>query len=294
MRRVLALMALLLPALAAHAEPTPRGPQVGEVFEIRREAKASSESNDGGSRSSFDRDTLTERVIGVRESGLELEYDLPTGTTADDRDRQWQLPVRVFKPVVGPIELLNSAELQARADAWLRAADLTRDACGRWYFTWNAFRIDCDPQGVLETLEVFDLRPSDLHDGAPYQAPRSTGPAPLKRTASSPQGATFAVEATLDPEVLRRELAEADVVMAEITRKSLTLEAALRVRSAEAVSGTITITLETDPTGVVQRRTTITVIEITEADGKRETRTVTETVERRTLSSSPRVARSRE
>lgn len=281
MRLVGVVVLLFLPALAARADPMPSGPRVGDTVEIRRESRSSSETNDGGSSSSFDRDTLTERVVAIRENGLELEYDLPNGATPEDRARQWQLPVRVFKPVAGPVELLNGAELEARVDPWLQSARMTRAACGRWIFTWNAFRIDCDPHLVLDTLAAFDMRSGELRDGASYQAVGAAGPAPMKRKKGGSKGATFVVKAAVDPEAVRRERAEADVVVAEINRSSLTLEAALRARSTEAVSGTIIVTLETDSTGAPRRSTTVTVIEIREPGGKLETQTFTVILERR-------------
>ena len=80
---------------------------------------------------------------------------------------------------------------------------------------------------------------------------------------------------------MRRQRAEADVVVAEINRSSLTLEGALRARSTEAVSGTIIVTLETDSTGALRRSTTVTVMEIREPGGKLETQTFTVILERR-------------
>lgn len=274
--------ALLVQGLAVHAQAPPPGPHAGEVYEIRSERVSSESSSGGSSGSSEDLDTFVERVIAVGDAGVELEFDLPQDATAEDRARTWQFPVRVLRPPGGPLQLLNGAELEARVDRWLALGGMTRETCGRWIFTWNAFRIDCDPQSVIETLASFDLRPGDLRDGAPYQEPGSRGPAVLRQETSGSDGATFVVELTVDPEAVRRERAQADVILAEISRREIpTLEAALRARASERISGTIRIRFETDAAGRVTRRTKVTELAIEGSDRGRETRTVTQTLERR-------------
>ncbi|MBV9991286.1 MAG: hypothetical protein JOZ72_08320 [Alphaproteobacteria bacterium] len=138
----------------------------------------------GSSGNSSDRDTVVVRVVALRADGLELEYDLPKSASPDECAADWQFPFRVFKPVAGEARLLDAAELDARVDTWLKDAKLSRASCGHWFFTWNAFRIECDPQSVLETVEAFDLDSPDVREG------------------------TTAV----DPETVRRKRAEADVV----------------------------------------------------------------------------------
>src|SRR4030095_13399672 len=157
--------------------PTDR--QTGGTYELRLNRESSDRSSDGSEGSSNDRDTISERVIAVRGDGLELEYDLPNEATQEDRAASWQFPARLFKPWSGPTQLLNRAELESRLDAWLKAAKWTRDICGHWIFTWNAFRIECDPQSVLKTIAAFDLRSAELRDGAPYREDRAVGPAKL-------------------------------------------------------------------------------------------------------------------
>ena len=256
-----AIAIFVLMASAVRAAPVPHELRAGDVFEISRDIESSSKTADGSSTgSSTDRDTIEERVIAINQAGVELEYDLPRGTKADDRDRQWQLPARVLKPPRGPLQLLNGAELTVRVAAWLKSAKLTDAACGHWYFTWTAFRIECDPQTVIETIGGYDLGPDDLAAGAPYRESMALGPAPVKRTAVSPDGAVFRVELAVDPDAVRRELAESDVAVGEVSRKPVSLEDALRARSAEDISGTIDITFETDPAGHVWRQTKITTL----------------------------------
>lgn len=257
-------------------------PKVGEEYEISR-GYDTQQKGDRSSGNSHDLDTFLERVIGVREDGLELEYDLPKATKAEDRARAWQFPVRVFRPTSGPMQLLNRPELEARVEDWLKAGGLTRADCGRWIFTWNAFLIECDPHSVIKAIEALDLRSADLRDGAPYKDTEARNPGTLTRSAG-PNGDTFAVSMDIDPDAVRRAHADSDVVLGEIMRKPVTLDAALRERAKESISGTISVTFDTDIRGDVRRRTKVTKVEIVGPDGRHKSETATETVERRPLS----------
>jgi len=275
---------LLLLANDARGESPQSAPKVGEEYEISKRYETSQQTSDGSSGSSRGRDTILERVIGVREGGLELEYDLPKNATVEDRARSWQFPVRVFRPTNGSMQLLNRLELEARVEGWLKAAGWTRAVRGRWIFTWNAFRIECDPQSVIKTVEAFDLRSADLREGAPYQETEARGPGTLTRKAAGPNGATFAVVMEIDPDAVRRARADSDVAVGEIMRKPVTLDAALRERAKESVSGTISVTFDTDSARNVRWRTKVTKVETKGPDGRSESQTVTETVERRPVS----------
>lgn len=277
--------ALLSPGAGALAQPQQSGPKVGEEYEISRSYETSEQTSDGSSSStSSGHNTILERVIGVREGGLELEYDLPRELTAEDRARIWQFPVRVFRPSSGPMQLLNRPELEARVERWLKAAGWPRTVCGRWIFTWNAFRIECDPQSAIEAIEAFDLRSADLREGATYSEAESRAPGTLRRKAAGTDGATFVVVLEVDPGAVHRARAEADVVVGEIMQKPVTLDAALRERAKEQVTGTITVTFETDSAGNVRRRTRLTKLETKLPDGQIKSSTVEETVERRLVS----------
>jgi hypothetical protein len=224
-----------------------------------------------------------ERVDVIAE-GLELEYDMPNSATADDRAKSWQFPARVFRPFDGPGQLLNGPELETRVDAWLKAAGLPRTACGQWYFTWNAFRVECDPQSVLKTVQAFDLRSADVREGAAYQESAALGAGTLARKAGGIDGAVFTVEMPVEPDTFRRARAESDVVVGEIMKKPVSLDAALSHRATEIISGTISITFETDSGGNVRRRTKVIKLDIKGPDGPSETETVTEKLERRVIS----------
>lgn len=279
----LATISALFLANTARSEPPPSASKIGDEYEISNRYETSEQASDGSSGSSNGRDVLLERVVGVRDGGLELEYDLPKDT-AEDRARSWEFPARVFKPNNGSPQLLNGRELESRVDGWLKAAGWTRAACGHWIFTWSAFRIECDPQSVLKTVEAFDLRSAVIRDGAPYQDIGAKGTGTLTRKAAGPSGATFAVVMEIDPDTVRRARANSDVMVGEIMQKPVTLEAALRKHANETVTGTISVTFDTDPAGNIRSRTKVTKVETRAPDGRSESRTVTETVERHLVS----------
>ncbi len=120
--RRLALGAILLMQTAcADTGQPPDLARNGAAYEITR--NVISKGSIGGS---MDRDTLVQRVTGVRPDGVELEYDLPANTPAQVRAAAWQFPVRIFKPTQGNLQLLNGPELEVRVDAWLKQAGLPR------------------------------------------------------------------------------------------------------------------------------------------------------------------------
>ncbi len=282
--RVVAMTIWLGLACDARAAPAQFDYHAGEVFEISRDVEATDKASNGSSGSSTDRDTLVERVVGASQAGLELEYDLPKSTSAEDRARQWQFPARVLKPPSGPLQLLNRPELTTRAAAWLKAAGLTEAACGHWYFTWNAFQIQCDPQSIVETIEGFDLGPDNLAAGALYKDPQALSPTSLRAKAPLHGRTVLYGEMAIEPDIVRRARAQSDVVTAEIIRKPVTLEEALRARSAEEISGTIAITFEINAGGHVGRQTKVVTVNIKGPNGQLETRTVTQTLEARLVS----------
>lgn len=252
MRNVLWLVAALI-ALAAPVARAQNADQVGDAYEInvRIVSESRSEGSSGNSRSGY---ALVERVIAVRDGGVELEFDLPGDASAEDRARSWQYPARVLKLAGEPFQLLNAPELEARVRTWLTHWQIPEEACGRWVFTWTAIKIECDPQSVLDALEVFDLRPSDANDGVEQ----------------------------MDPEAMRRERAETDVAVAQMVGEpKRTLEDALQARAAERYEGTVTSRYESDAAGRVIGRTVVADLQITEADGSVERGTTTTTIERR-------------
>lgn len=279
-----AVLPLML-AIVAHAGERPHAARVGDTYEITRTKESTQQGSNGSSGSSHDQDAIIERVIGLRVDGLELQYDEPGSGATHEGVGNWQFPARVFKPIVGRVQLLNGPELEARVDAWLKSAGMSRAACGHVIFTWNVFRIECNPQSAIDIVQSFDLRSIEPRDGAPYQDTEAHVSGTLARKTAGPDGMTFGVEMPIDPETVRRVRAETDVTVGEVMNKPVSLDAALREHAKEVVSGTISVEFHTDPTGDVRRRIRVTKLSITEPGGKTETETVTETLERRLISS---------
>jgi hypothetical protein len=283
-KRLAAISILILPLALANAEPKLQPFHSGDKYEIERISDSTQSSGNGLTGSSHDKDTLSERVIGVRDTGVELEYDLPKNATAGDRSQNWQFPARVLKLPNGQVQLLNGPELEARVDIWLKRAKLPRSACAHWIFTWNAFRIECDPQSVIQSIAAFDLQPTDLRNGAMYRDALALEPSQLIEKSSTSGGSTFEVALIVDPDKVREAEVDSDLVVAEISRERLSRDAALIARKTEQISGTIKLTFEMDSHGLVLKRTTLTRLEVKRANGKTEARTNTEILERRFIS----------
>ena len=263
--------------------PLPPQDRVGDAYEIRLMNTSETSSDDGSSGSSRSGGILVERVVAVRDDGVELEFDLPSDATAEDRARDWQWPARVLHAADGSLRLLNAPELETRIEAWLALGQFPREACGHWIFTWNAFKIECDPQSVIDTLKPYDLRLREIHDGASYTEHGGLRPTLLRLESSGPEGSVFVAETVVDPDFVRRERAESDVVVAEIMGEPKSLEEALQARAAEQVAGGIITTLSTAADGRVVRRTRVTSLVTTNTEGVVERSTSTLTAERRPL-----------
>lgn len=256
-------------------------PRIGDTYEITMISDSAQRGSDGSSSRSHDVDTIIERVIGLRADGVELQYDVPEVDPEKKGARDWKFPVRILMLTGGALQLLNRSELDGRVDKWLKAAKWTREICGRWIFTWNAFHIECDPQAAADTVKAFDLRSIILREGALYRDENALAPGTITKTASSENRATFAVQLEADPNAVHRARAESDVVVAEISRKPVTFEMALLSRSKEAVKGIIAITFETDAIGNIHRRTKISELHTQKPDGTTDTHTVKQILERR-------------
>ena len=96
---------------------------------------------------------------------------------------------------------------------------------------------------------------------------------------------TLVAKLEVDPDAVRRDRAQSDVIVGEIMNKPVTLDAALRKREKDVVSGTISVTIDEDAAGNPWRRTKVTKVRTKAPNGDVETEIVTETIERRLLSS---------
>ena len=276
-RNLLFICASLVVPSSANAQTL----SIGHEVVIRKSYENSSETSDGSSSgSSRGSDSILQRLVATREGGVEFIYDLPKSASKEDRARSWQFPAHVFQPNQGSLELLNKGELESRLATWLKSAGWDRSVCGRWIFTWNAFRIECDPQSVIESINAFDLRVSELREGTLYSDSNATEPRALVRKPSEAGTTKFIAEFTVNPDAVRRARAQSDVAVGEIIRKPVLPEAALRERMKEEVSGTTSITLEAGDEGQVRRRIRVTRLKTKRSDGSTETEISTETVER--------------
>lgn len=269
--------------LAGTPQQAPDEDRTGTVYEIHRDVETSSKDSNGSTDRSTDRDTLMERVIERRTNGLELEYSLPNQPPGQDQPRNWQFPLRIFKPISGPPQILNKSELEKRIDGWLTKSKLPRTACGQWLFTWNAFRIECDPQSALQTIRTFDLRSGSVRDGGSYQDIDASGPINLRQTSSDTGGMRFVGEAPVDSDRIRREQAEADVAVGQMMGKPVSLDDALRARSSETIVGTVLISIDVDPAGLVTARVKTIKLRISAKNGVAKERMSTQTVKRRII-----------
>lgn len=258
-------------------------PNVGDEYEISKSYETSNRTSDNlSSGSSSGRDAILERIIGVSAAGLEVEYDFPREASREDRASNWQFPARVLIPPDGPMRLLNEGELEARVEPWLKSAGWTRAVCGKTIFTWNAFRIECDPQSVIENIKAFDLISADIREGAPYRDAMARAPGVLAKEASGPDGDTFSVALEVEADAVLHARANSDVVVGEILGKPVTFAEARARRSEQEVSGTISITFDTDSVGNIWRRTKTTKL-TKRADGRSEEDMSKEIVERRPI-----------
>jgi hypothetical protein len=162
----------------------------------------------------------------------------------------------------------------------LKAAGWSRAICEHWIFTWSGFKIECDPQSALRSVETFDLTSIELRDGTLYHDANALEPGKLARTALR-EGYRFSTELTVAPSAIRRVRAETDVAVGEITNKLVTLDAAIRRHANDEVTGTISIMFETDRAGTPLRRTKVTKLLNKEANGVAKTETTTEILEQR-------------
>lgn len=227
---------------------------------FRLQLQRHSEDRDAGNgvqSSSDDTDTLTQRVVSVASNEIEVEFDLPAAATARDRLVGWQFPARVRYGPDGSKTLLNTTELAKRRDAFLQASKLDQSACGHWIFTWNAFKIECDPQSAIGIIEAFEIQPDLLADGAPFAMKGAAGSAAMTCVPVKPAGKKCSVLLDLDADEVRRELADTDIVTGEILGKPVTPDVAAKRHAATQISGTIDVTFEADAGGLVWKRTTV-------------------------------------
>ncbi len=259
--------------------------RVGDKYEIVIET-VTEISSETSSSSSNSRNTLIETVIALRDHSVELEFDHPENTSAEDRARTWEFPVRVLKSEGRPLELLNNQQLEERIQLWLERWEIPSEACGEWVFTWTAFKIECDPESVLGMLEPFDLRRADLRDGAFYHEPTALNSIRLRTEYDSSGHPIYIATMNIDSDAMKRIRAEQALVTAKILGdESVTYETALQRQNKHTISGTITTTFKTDIAGRITHRIRYRVVSTIDEDGMTKSEIITQTTTRKLLHS---------
>ena len=192
------------------------------TYLLSGEYETNSENVDGsGNSSSRGRTNVAERVVAESDAGTVLEYYLP-GNPEDIRGAaMWMFPAQILAGVDGSKQLLNSAELDQRLEDWLVLAELTREECGRWLFTWTAVQVECDPEAVVTEIESLGTRPGQLADGTQLTVKGAATPITLHESASLNGRRCFSGTAPVDPDAVRLSEAKAQVVVAEISGETL-------------------------------------------------------------------------
>lgn len=257
----------------------------GDEFRITLTHSSESKGDNGSSSSSRGGHEYVERVDAAGPEGTERTFDITLEPDDERRLIEWQFPARVLVAPDGTLELLNRDDLERRRDAWLEAAEIPAEACGSWYFTWNAFQVECDPDAILETIRSITIQPPALSEGELYEHPMALSPGRLAAENSSSQGSNYSVVLEVDPDAVRRAEARSDVVVGELMREPVSFESAYAERAKEQISGTIEVTLEARGDGTVWKRSTSTEIEKQLPDGTSEHETSLEVIERVPLES---------
>ena len=243
-------------------------------------------NSDDGSGSSRGYTRYVERRLSADNGAPIFEYDVEVTEAAPRHPSDWHFPVRVtLEPGSHALKLVNRTAMEARRDAWLDGAGLSADECGRSYFTWNVFKVECDPEAVLPVIADLRGEVLPLEDGAIAIDDLAAAPVPVRRETLT-EGTRYTANFALDEAAARRQLADKKRIVAEISGKTMTGEEALAAAARHDFSGTITVEVLTDASGdIVGTNRTSETIEVG-ADRAPERTTAIRTI-RRTKVSSP-------
>ena len=232
------------------------------------EHQRSSESSDGSSSNSSGTDILLETFRGLEGGERRFTYDLPRDESGKTRSNFWYFPVDVIEDTLGNRRLANRQILEARISEWLAKYNIPRSLCGK-YSNGNGFpyRIDCDPEVVLEVIDGYVLRDPDVAVGAAYDHPMGEGQGEWKMgTVPGILSAKMPVSAAK----LREERVENQRVLAEMLEQPFDRDAVVAEMGAIQFSGEIEVTVEFDDVGAIARRTEHLRYQAVNPDGVRE------------------------
>ncbi|MXP46399.1 hypothetical protein GRI43_03195 [Altererythrobacter luteolus] len=240
----------------------------------------SSVSSDGGSNSSSSgQQSLIETVMRNTDDGVVLRYDLPRDEAGNTRTKFWYFPADVLERPDGSLELLDVDSVKSRIDQWLTQRNIPREACGHWTHGGGfPYRVDCDPDSILDQIEAFDLRMPRLEAGAEFSHPMASSPGILERLAAPRTG--YFVVLSIDQQKARAEEAKNALILAQMLDEDLSREQAESDAAQTDFQGSIRMEFDLEPTGSVIKMSMRTNAVVTNPDGTRETKTSLVTVER--------------
>lgn len=241
-----------------------------------------SESSSGSSGSSRGSNAYLERIISSSPDALVLEYDIALEPDQTRPLYAWQYPFRV-RSNAGILELLDRDLMIQRRDAWLRQAGYPKEACGRHVFTWSVFKIECDPDAVLEQAETLTLQFTGLPDNAVATHPLASETGVFTLVSGKDDGRVYTARLSLDPAAIRQRAAQTAVTVAEVSGEELDFDEALARQRFVKVDGSILIELSVEASGRVVRRRTLIEFKSVERDGEVKKSRETYTVERQQL-----------
>lgn len=252
---------------------------------MQLEYERSSKRSDGQtSGTSHGRQALIETVIEETSGGVVLQYDLPRDEGGKANSGFWYFPARVLERPDGSLELLDEQVVEARINQWLDKHKISKEACGMWSHGGGfPFKVDCDPQSILDQIESFDLRIPDLMAGAEYSHALGDVPGELMALPAARPG--YSVTFTVDQDKARAgEVANA-LILAQMLGQDLTRQQAEEDAAKIGFQGTIRIEFDLNPAGTVIRKTERTEITVTRPGEDAETTTSLTTVTRLDLES---------
>lgn len=252
-------------------------PAAAQDYVLALEYENSSTGADGGSSgSSSGRQAIAERVIAARPEGTEVEYTLPYDPAKVGGNDRWMFPARIMVAADGSKTLLNEPELLARSEAWLAEMEWPREVCSRWTFSWTAYQIRCDTAAAIEVIEGYGMQPGRVAEGQGFTLEGALGPVVLARAGEAEGRIILTGSGPVDVDHLREEAARTALVVAEISRETLTPEEARAATAGITSTGTVSVTFEIDAGGMVWKRTASSEITVTGSehdDGTRRART---------------------
>ncbi len=277
---LLAYLLLFVTGILSGQSDLQASPKAGEEYKILVSYEIQIESDNGSSGSASGQNTYLERIFSAEDGELLREFDLAVDEGEERTLAHWQFPVRILSNNDGYREIANRAELEARRDAWLVAAKIPKESCGKGYFTWSYFEVECDPDDIFETIGDIDITRAIYRDGAEIEFPGTMAPARLHRLPDVGGKQVYEAKFAIDPEQIRNNRADSDVSLARLRGEVLTLEDARAEQAKVDYSGEIEVTYEIHPSGDYMRRTAETKMQSIFVDGSKETEKYKDVVER--------------